>query len=264
VTSARTPPEIVARLRAAGCVFAEEEAEVLLRSAGTPAELDRLVAARVAGRPLEHLVGWVGFAGREIAVGPGVFVPRRRTELLVDQVVALRPRVVVELCCGAAAVAAAVAAALPEAEVHAADVSPEALVHARRNLRADRVHGGDMDEGLPADLRGRVDVLVANAPYVPTAAISSMPPEARDHEPLAALDGGADGLVHHRRIGALAPRWLRPGGHLVIETSAEQAAGTAAAMVGFATAVVQDPERYATAVVGILTDAGSRPPRSST
>jgi release factor glutamine methyltransferase len=242
---------IVAVLRAAGCVFAEEEAEVL-RSVASGASLDALVAARAAGAPLEHLVGWVEFAGLRIAVGPGVFVPRRRTELLVAQTVALRPTVVVELCCGAAAVAAAVAAALPEAEVHAADASPEALVHARRNLRPDRVHGGDMDAGLPPDLRGRVDVLVANAPYVPTAAIGTMPPEARDHEPHAALDGGTDGLVHHRRIGALAPRWLRPGGHLVIETSRGQAAGTAAAMPGFATTVVRDPDRDATAVVGRL------------
>jgi len=246
------PDEIVRRLRAAGCVFAEEEAEVLLRSVESEAELDALVAARVAGSPLEQLVGWVEFAGLRVAVGPGVFVPRRRTELLAAQVIALRPTVVVELCCGAAAVAAAVAAALPEAEVHAADLSPEALVHARRNLRPDRVHGGDMDAELPAELRGRVDVVVANAPYVPTAAIGTMPPEARDHEPHAALDGGADGLVHHRRIAALAPRWLRPGGRLLIETSRGQAAGTAAAMVGFTTEVLRDEDRDGTAVLGTL------------
>ncbi|MCF7553049.1 putative protein N(5)-glutamine methyltransferase [Pseudonocardia sp. WMMC193] len=254
---------IVDTLRAAGCVFAEEEAAVL-RSVASGAGLDALVAARAAGAPLEHLVGWVEFAGLRVAVGPGVFVPRRRTELLVDQVVAAAPTVVVELFCGAAAVAAAVAAALPSAEVHAADVSPEALVHARLNLRADRVHGGDLDAGLPPDLRGRVDVLVANAPYVPTGAIATMPPEARDHEPRAALDGGADGLDHHRRLAARAPRWLRPGGLLVVETSRGQAAGTAAAMVGFATTVVRDDDRDATAVVGRLTSGASPPPRSST
>jgi release factor glutamine methyltransferase len=254
---------IVAALRAAGCVFAEEEAAVL-RSVASGAALDALVAARAAGTPLEHLVGWVEFAGRRVAVGPGVFVPRRRTELLVAQVTAEAPDVVVELFCGAAAVAAAVAAALPSAEVHAADASPEALVHARRNLRPDRVHGGDLDAGLPPDLRGRVDVLVANAPYVPTAAIATMPPEAREHEPRAALDGGPDGLDHHRRLGAAAPRWLRPGGLLVVETSVGQAAGTAAAMVGFTTTVVRDDDRDATAVVGRLTGGASPPRRSST
>lgn len=265
---------IVAVLRAAGCVFAEEEAE-LLCSVASGSALDALVAARAAGTPLEHLVGWVEFAGLRVAVGPGVFVPRRRTELLVAQVLTLcsppppaavppRPAVVVELCCGVAAVAAAVAAVLPEAEVHAADASPEALGYARRNLRADRVHGGDLDAGLPPDLRGRVDVLVANAPYVPTAAIGTMPPEARDHEPHTALDGGADGLDLHRRIGALAPRWLRPGGHLVVETSRGQATGTAAAMVGFTTTVVRDEDRDGTAVVGTLSGGASPPPRSST
>ena len=87
---------------------------------------------------------------------------------------------------------------------------------------------GDLYDALPADLRGRIDVVAVNAPYVPTDAIATMPPEARDHEPRVALDGGADGLDLHRRVLAEAGPWLAPGGAVVIETSRSQAAGTVA------------------------------------
>ncbi|GAA4706482.1 putative protein N(5)-glutamine methyltransferase [Pseudonocardia yuanmonensis] len=264
-----TSEALVGALRAAGCVFAEEEAEVLAASAGSAEELEAMLARRVAGVPLEHVVGWAEFRGLRIAVEDGVFVPRRRTELLVAQGVALAPpgAVVVDLCCGSGAVATALAVELPGAEVHAADVDPAAVRCARRNLepRGGHVHEGDLDAALPADLRGRVDLLVANAPYVPTAEVRFMPPEARDHEPLVALDGGADGLDLHRRIAALAPRWLRPGAHLLIETSRRQAPGTAAAMVvhGMGTALTHSTELDATVVVGV-TAGVSRRRRSST
>lgn len=260
---------LVGALRAAGCVFAEEEAEVLASSAGSAEELEAMLARRVAGVPLEHVVGWAEFRGLRIVVDEGVFVPRRRTELLVRQGLALAPpgAVIVDLCCGSGAVATALAAELPGAEVHAADVDPAAVRCARRNLepRGGHVHGGDLDAALPADLRGRVDLLLANAPYVPTAEVPLMPPEARDHEPLTALDGGADGLDLHRRIAALAPRWLRPGGYLLIETSRRQAPGTAAAMVvhGMGTAMTRSEELDATVVIGISAGA-SRRRRSST
>jgi release factor glutamine methyltransferase len=224
----------VAALRAAGCVFAEEEAALIAAAARDAGELAALRDRRAAGEPLEHLLGWAEFRGLRIAVDPGVFVPRRRTGFLVALAAALAPPggVVVDLCCGSGAVGAALTAVLPGIELHAADVDAAAVRCARRNLPGAHVHLGDLDAPLPPGLRGRVDVLVANAPYVPTAAIATMPAEARDHEPAVALDGGPDGLDLHRRITAVAPRWLARGGHLLIETGAAQASGTAEAMAG--------------------------------
>jgi release factor glutamine methyltransferase len=249
-------PDVVAALRAAGCVFAEDEARLLV-DAATGTDLAALVDRRVAGEPLEHVLGWAQFRGRRIAVDPGVFVPRRRTELLVDLATPLlRPGgVVVELCCGTAAVATVLAAAVPGLVVHGVDVDPAAVRCARCNLCpfGGHVHEGDLDDPLPDDLRGRVDVLVANAPYVPSAAIPMMPPEARDHEPAVALDGGADGLDVQRRVAAAAPRWLAPGGRLLIETSVRQAPLTAAAIAaaGLVPHVERDDDRDGTAVVGV-------------
>ena len=247
-------PDLVAVLRAAGCVYAEDEARLLTAAAADPAELAALVARRVAGSPLEQVLGWAEFGGLRIAVEPGVFVPRRRTELLVEATAARRPRVLVELCCGSGAVSAVLAARLPGLEVHAADVDPAAVRCARRNLPSGHVYAGDLDAPLPPRLRHRVDVLVANAPYVPTAEIALMPPEARDSEPRVALDGGADGLDVARRVLAAAPRWLAPGGVVLIETSGRQAPELAAAApaVGLFPQVVTDDELDATAVVAGL------------
>jgi release factor glutamine methyltransferase len=249
--------EVVDVLRAAGCVFAEDEARLLVDTSPTPDDLAALVERRVAGEPLEHVLGWAEFCGRRVAVGPGVFVPRRRTELLVHLATALlRPGgVVVELCCGTAAVATALAASVPGLAVHAADVDPAAVRCARRNLDpfGGRVYEGDLDDPLPDELRGRVDVVVANAPYVPSAAIALMPPEARDHEPAVALDGGVDGLDVQRRVAAAGPRWLAPGGSLLVETSVRQAPLTVAAVsaAGLTPRVERDDDRDGTAVVGV-------------
>ena len=213
--------DLVARLRAAGCVFAEDEAD-LLRAAG--GDLEALVARRVAGEPLETVLGWVAFAGRRWSVAPGVFVPRTRTVVLVETAADLVDPgdLVVDLCCGVGAVGGAIAATVPGVVVHAADVDPVAVDLARRNLAPSGAHAwvGDLFDALPTDLRGTVDVVVANAPYVPTAAIALMPPEARDHEPHHTLDGGEDGLAIARRILAGVGAWLRPGGHLLVETGA--------------------------------------------
>jgi release factor glutamine methyltransferase len=248
----------VHRLRAAGCVFAEDEAELLIAAAGSAAELDRLVHSRAAGRPLEHLLGWAEFGGRRVAVRAGVFVPRRRTELLARLAAELvgPGSVVLELCCGCAAVATVLAEAAP-IEVHAVDLDPAAVDCARRNLATGSVYLGDLFDPLPDSLRGRVQVLVANAPYVPSEAIRLLPPEAREHEPRLALDGGPDGLDIQRRIVSQAPDWLADGGQLLIETSDRQAAGTARAMAeaGLLTRVAEDPELGATVVLGL------RPPR---
>jgi len=257
---------LAARLRAAGSVFAEDEAAVLRSSALSPGELERLLARRLAGEPLEHVVGWVAFDGLRLVVGPGVFVPRRRTELLAREAAALtRPGdVVVDLCCGAGAVGAAVQHRVPGAVVHGADVDPGALAYARRNLPAERVHRGDLLEALPGELRGRVAVLAVNAPYVPTAAVALMPPEARDHEPRVALDGGSDGLDVQRRVAEQAPAWLAPGGAVVVETSEAQARGTAGLLrsAGCRTRVVHDDGVDGTVVVGTLpgTPLGHRRP----
>ena len=247
--------EVEDALRAAGCVFAEEEAALLIEHASGIAELDDWVAQRCQGKPLEHLLGWVDFAGLRVAVGAGVFVPRRRTELLARLAVAaagiLTAPVVVDLCCGSGAVGRVVAEALPGVEVHAADLDPVAVACARRNL--GRVHRGDLYDALPEPLRRRIDVLAVNAPYVPTDEIARMPPEARLHEPRTALDGGSDGLDLHRRVAASAPEWLAPGGVLLIETSERQAEATRAACVraGLAAIVVRDEDVDGTVVRAI-------------
>ncbi|MBB0231265.1 putative protein N(5)-glutamine methyltransferase, partial [Streptomyces calidiresistens] len=223
-------PGVVARLRRAGCVFAEEEARLLIAAAPDPAELDTLIGRRTTGEPLEHVIGRARFGGLWIAVDPGVFVPRRRTEFLLERAVALlRPgAVVVDLCCGSGALGAALLARGERLELHAADLDPTAVRCARRNLAAlgaHRVHRGDLFEALPSGLRGRIDVLVANVPYVPTEEIALLPGEARDHEARTALDGGRDGLDVLRRVVAGAARWLAPGGRLLVETGERQRAG---------------------------------------
>jgi release factor glutamine methyltransferase len=261
--SARQLADVVAALRAAGCVYAEDEAELLVAAAGSPAELEAMAARRADGFPLEQVIGWAEFCGLRIAVDPGVFVPRRRSEFLVRQAASLGAPgcVVVDMCCGTGAVGLALAAALGGAELHAVDIDPAAVRCAARNVAGQgQVYAGDLFGPLPARLRGRVDVLVVNAPYVPTAEIALLPPEARLHEPRVALDGGPDGVGLHRRVAAAAPGWLAPGGVLLIETSERQAALTAAAMTQAALSVrvVTDSDWHAAAVIGRR--AGGPPP----
>ncbi len=247
---------IIDRLRAAGCVFAEDEARLLATEARTPADLDTMIERRVAGEPLEVILGWAEFHGLRIVVEPGVFVPRQRSELLVRHALTLaRPgAVVLDLCCGTGALGAAIAAELGEIQLFAADIEPAAVRCARANVAdaGGEVFEGDLYTPLPASLRDHVDLLVVNAPYVPTDAIAMMPPEARDHEPRIALDGGQDGVDVHRRVAAEASQWLAPGGHLLIETGESQAASTAEAMAhnGLTPEVITDDELYATIVVG--------------
>ncbi|WP_444546015.1 putative protein N(5)-glutamine methyltransferase [Virgisporangium aurantiacum] len=252
-------------LRAAGCVFAEDEATLLIEAAGSTDDLAALVARRVAGEPLEHVIGWAEFCGLRVGVDPGVFVPRRRTAFLARQAAAFlagrsappgRPgAVVVDLCCGSGAVAAAIAHLAPGVELHAADIDPAAVRCARRNLPTGRVYEGDLFRPLPTGLRARVDVLVANAPYVPSGAIGLMPPEARLHEPIVALDGGADGLDVLRRVIAAAPAWLAPGGCVLVETGERQAPALVAdaTAAGLYPAVVTGAEADATVVAATVT-----------
>jgi release factor glutamine methyltransferase len=246
---------VAARLRAAGCVYAEDEADLLISATRSEAELAALVDRRAAGQPLEHVLGWAEFCSLRIGVDPAVFIPRRRTEFLAGQAITLaRPgAVVVDLCCGSGALAAALAAAVPGAEVHAADIDPAAVRCARRNLAAagGQVYQGDLFGPLPAVLRGRVDILLANVPYVPTGEVGLLPPEARDHEARVALDGGPDGLEVLRRVTGGAAGWLAPGGHLLSEISERQVAAATAAVTaaGLDASVVTSAEHGATVLV---------------
>lgn len=244
----------VARLRAAGCVFAEEEADLLNDAADSPTDLERMIAARVAGEPLEHILGWVEFCGARVVLTPGVFVPRQRTAFLVQQAIALTcpGSVVLDLCCGAGAIGLAVRAAVPGISLYAADIEPAAVACARGNLGSDFIYEGDLYEPLPADLRGRITVIAANVPYVPTADIALMPTEARDHEPRLALDGGGDGLDVMRRVAADAPKWLADQGSLLIEIATHQISTATGIFgdAGLAPHIVTDEDLGATVIVG--------------
>nr|WP_237421644.1 putative protein N(5)-glutamine methyltransferase [Gordonia sp. SID5947] len=246
----------VTRLRDAGCVFAEEEADLLVGDARDLGELEELLMRRIAGEPLEVVLGWARFRGLRIAVEPGVFVPRQRTAFLVRQALTVtRPgSTVVDLCCGTGAIGLAIATEVPDIEIHASDIDPVAVRCAAGNLAA--VGGvtwcGDLFDPLPDRLRGSVDVVVVNAPYVPTAEMAMMPPEARDHEPRRTLDGGPDGVDVHHRVASVVGEWLRPGGHVLIESGAVQARLTAEALsgAGLGTAVASSEEMAATVVIG--------------
>ncbi|MGR0318559.1 putative protein N(5)-glutamine methyltransferase [Agromyces sp. ZXT2-3] len=250
---------IASRLRAAGSVFAEDEAAVLIESAADDAELEQLVRRRVAGEPLEPLVGWVRFGALRLAVGPGVFVPRQRSlrlaRLAVRRARAAAVPVMLEPYCGVAPLAATVAASVDRVEVHAADRDPAAIALARRNLPAGAgVHHADAFDGLPRALRGRITVIAAVPPYVPGTEVGLMPREARDHEPTGALvGGGADGLDHARRLILGAGPWLVPGGSLLLELGARQlpVAATRARAAGWR-ARVHPPNQSSTGVLELV------------
>jgi len=190
----------------------------------TPAQTqayDVLVARRAAREPLQHLTGTAAFRHVEVAVGPGVFVPRPETELLagwaVEQAAAVvaagRVPVVVDLCTGSGAIALAVTTEVPTAEVHAVELGDPAVEWAARNLAGTGVdlRHGDMADAFP-DLDGTVDVVVCNPPYIPLEAYESVAPEARDHDPELALFSGEDGLVAMRVVERVAARLLVPSG----------------------------------------------------
>ncbi|PWD50530.1 putative protein N(5)-glutamine methyltransferase [Serinibacter arcticus] len=247
---------LVLRLRAAGCVFAEEEAALLL---GTPpSDREALVARRVAGEPLEHVLGWVELDGVRLAVGPGVFVPRQRSLLLVAEAARRTPpgSRVLDLCCGNGALGRLLAERVRGLGVHASDVDPRAVALAAANLAP--VGGtavvGDLFDGVPAWLRGTLATITANVPYVPSGAEDLMPRDVRFAEPRSTRDGGVDGLDVLRRVAAEAPAWLAHGGVLLSEVAEHQAAPACAvlAAAGLRPETVDDDE--GTAVV-----IGTRP-----
>lgn len=215
---------VVAELRAAGCVFAEHEA-ALIEADGR--DVAQLVARRVAGEPLEYVLGWAEFMGRRFVVAPGVFVPRHRTELLVREAAALAPPspLVVDVCCGSGALGLSLID-LVGGTLTASDIDPAAVRCALAN--GATAFEGDLFAAVPSTLRGSVDVILANAPYVPSAELALLPREARDFEAVAALDGGGDGLEVLRRVAAEASEWLVAGGVVVVEVSDRQADAAAA------------------------------------
>ncbi|GAB2528198.1 putative protein N(5)-glutamine methyltransferase [Paramicrobacterium agarici] len=247
--------EITAKLRRAGSVFAEDEAAIFLEAAQTPAELASMIERRVAGEAPEHVVGWAEFCGVRVVVAPGVFIPRQRTVALVEQAVALcrTGSVVVDMCCGSGALGRVIAERVPGVTLHAADVEPLAVACARENLAGlGNVSEGDLVDALPAQLHGRIDVMVANVPYVPHDELRLMPAEAREQEPEITHDGGSDGLDVYRRLVSAASDWLAPGGSILSEISDEQ---TDAALAALASANLRarteyDDERETTVVIG--------------
>ncbi|HVF33661.1 MAG TPA: HemK/PrmC family methyltransferase [Acidimicrobiales bacterium] len=188
---------------------------------GDPHRLDGSVRRREEGEPVEWIVGWAPFCGIRVGLRPGVFVPRAQTEVLARAAAALvgPGSVAVDLATGSGAIGLVLLAA--GADVSATELDPTAVGCARANGLT--VHQGDLDAPLPADLEGRADVLTANVPYVPTAALPRLPRDVLTHEPRLALDGGADGLDVVRRVLAVAPRWLRRGGSVLVEVGPDQA-----------------------------------------
>ncbi len=267
-----TPTAVVTTLRQAGVVFAEDEATLLLEAATDPSDLAARVARRCAGEPLELVVGWAAFDGWRVPVASGVFVPRRRSEALVEtadrllgpgrRTTSQRP-VVLDLCCGTGALGVSLARRLKArgvvVDLVLSDLDARSTRAAGVTVRVGRTTGrvvtGDLLEPVPAELRGRVDVLLANVPYVPSDAVALLPREARDHEPRASLDGGADGLDVLRRA-ASALDWLAPGGCLLTEATAAQAPAAAGVLerAGVSVAVSHDDERDVSVVVAALRD----------
>lgn len=241
--------DVVAALRAAGCVFAEQEAALLIEAAADEAHLADLVSRRAGGEPLEYLVGFVEFLGVRYRIRPGVFIPRQRSALLVEEAARRGGATILDLCCGCGALGLATQARIGGRLV-AADVSPAAVDCARLNGVSD-AHLGDLFDALPRSYLARFDLILANAPYVPTASVADMPRESRDHEPLTTVDGGSDGMEVQRRILRDAAAWLAPGGSLVTETSRQQAAMLAdeARAFGWQPTMVADADRGAEILV---------------
>ncbi len=205
---------------------------------GMTRRVEALVEQRARRVPLQHLTGTTSFRGLQIAVGPGVFVPRPETEVLagwaVQELLALRASgvdapVAVDLCTGSGAIALALAAEVPPTHVHAVELDESAYGYALRNTRgaAVTVHHGDVTTALPW-LDGRADLVVANPPYVPSG--QQLEPEVAEHDPGVAVWGGTDGLDVVRLVVAAAARLLRPGGRLGVE-HAEAHASTAPALL---------------------------------
>ena len=227
--------EAAGRLREAGVASPEyDAAELLAFVTGSSrlmlseptgeqrARFEELIARRAGREPLQHLTGTAAFRYRELAVGPGVFVPRPETEVMVgwilERIADVRNPLVVDLCTGSGAIAGAIATERPDSTVHAVELSADAVVWARRNLEGTGavLHEGDIDGCLP-ELVGQVDAVISNPPYIPLTAWESVTAEVRDHDPALALWSGDDGLDEIKVVAATAGRLLKPGGWFACE-----------------------------------------------
>jgi len=245
VTTRAAVAAAVVRLEAAGVPSARHDAEALaahllgvrraaLFLCGRPldaAAYARLVERRAAREPLQHLVGTAAFRRLELRVGPGVFVPRPETEVVVDAALAAvagHPApLVVDLCAGSGVIAVSVATEHPGSAVHAVERHPDAVKWLRHNASELAphvvVHQADVaDPTVLGKLDGTVDLVVSNPPYVAEAELAEVDPEVRDHDPRVALVAGDDGLDVVRLVAAAAHRLLRPGGTVVVEHSDRQ------------------------------------------
>jgi release factor glutamine methyltransferase len=211
-------------LEEAGCIAAREEADALIEVAsGDPDRLRDLVTRRTAGEPLAWLTGTVTFCGLRLSIAPGVYVPRPQTEPLARRAATLLPPsgVAVDLCTGAGAIAAVLAAVAPSARVLATELDPNAVRCARRN--GVEVLEGSLDDPLPSAFARRVDVLTAVVPYVPTDALRLLPRDVQAFEPRLALDGGPDGTDVLEEVARRSTLWVRSGGWLLLELGGDQA-----------------------------------------
>jgi release factor glutamine methyltransferase len=231
-------------LVSAGVVYPDEELALILEAAaGLPSaslqpsteltpqaasEVGALVRRRAGGEPLHYVTGTVDFRSLRLAIGPGAFIPRPGTVAVVDRAEAALPRdgLVVDVCTGCGAIALAIASERPDATVYGSDMSGEALAWAEDNRRRTGLEVtfllGDLFYPLPADLRGRIDVIVSNPPHVPLSEARFLPRDVADHEPAESLFAGPDGLLVIKRLASEGVGWLRPEGWLVCEVGDSQ------------------------------------------
>lgn len=207
---------------------------------------DALVSRRLTRQPLQYLLHTQPFLGRDFYVDERVLIPRPETELLAERAIAaLREHphpIALDLCCGSGALAVSMSLEVPGAQVHAADLSPDALAVTAKNAEllgaSVTLHQGDLFAAVPETT---FDVIVSNPPYIPSADCLTLQEEVR-REPMMALDGGTDGLNFYRRIASDAPKFLRPGGVLLLEVGFDQAEAVMALLADFAD--VQAHEDY--------------------
>jgi release factor glutamine methyltransferase len=223
--------QVVSALAWGGSVAAEAEADALIAASRDGAGgVEELLARRLDGEPLAWIVGSLEFCGIRLRIDRGVFVPRPQTEALGRRAASLLPEegTAVDLCTGCGAIAAVLGSVRPRATVHATDLDPVAVACARRN--GVRALLGDLADPLPPAVRGRVDVLTAVVPYVPTEAIHLLPSDVLRHEPMTALDGGPRGTSVLFRAAGAAADLLGRGGTVLLEIGGRQAEELAAAL----------------------------------
>jgi release factor glutamine methyltransferase len=233
---------VVRALAHGGCVAPGAEADALLRASSEDVgPIEELIARRLRGEPLAWITGSVRFCGVRVRVDPGVFGPRPHTEAMARRAVSLLPAVgiAVDLCTGSGAVAAVLGSARPRATVVATDVDPVAVACARRN--GVRALVGNLDEPLPRSLRGRVDVMTAVVPYVPTEELHLLPRDVLANEPRHALDGGPRGTTVLVRAAEAAARWLRPDGSVLLELGGDQAGELASTLADLGFSEIRVP-----------------------